>query len=178
MTSIKPTTSNQGAGTREWDALPEGTYNAEVARITYKPIDLDRTPWLNRLVDRGVKAQISFGFRITSGPFAKRWVWGDIPAEISDHSACKLRLYLQEILQENTLPSDFSFDEADYDDYIGLPCRVRLGKYFSEKAGVERNSLDDVLSPTAKQLNEASGRTHIKSTPSVKSAPKEEWEPF
>ena len=158
MATIGVTKSNgsNGQGKKDFEAIPEGTYNAEVARINYKPIDLEKTPWLEKLVERGVEGQIGFAFKITEGPHAKRWIWDDVPAEITDWSGCKLRLYLQELLMENELPDTFTFDESDYDHYIGLPCRIRVKQYWSDKGNENRNSLEDVLAPTAKQVQAVS----------------------
>lgn len=157
MASIGVTKSSGNTqGKKDFEAIPEGTYNAEVARIIYKEIDLAKTPWLEKLVERGVEGQIGFAFKITEGPHAKRWIWDDVPAEITDWSGCKLRLYLQELLMENELPESFTFDEADYEHYIGLPCRIRVKQYWSDKGNENRNSLEDVLAPTAKQVQAAS----------------------
>lgn len=154
MASVGVTKSsgNKTGDKKDFEAIPEGTYDAEVARIIYKAIDLDKTPWLDKLVDRGVEGQIGFAFKITSGPHAKRWIWDDVAAEITDWNGCKLRLYLQELLQENELPESFTFDEADYDAYVGMPCRIRVKQYWSDKGKENRNSLEDVLAPTAKQV--------------------------
>lgn len=151
MASVGVTKSGSSSkGKADFEAIPDGTYNAEVARILYKEIDLEKTPWLDKQVERGVEAQIGFAFKIVEGPYAKRWFWVDVDAEINDYNKCRLRLYLQELLGENELPDTFQFNEEDYDNYIGLPCRIRVKKYWSEKGGEDRNSIDEVMAPTGK----------------------------
>lgn len=144
---------NNNSGSQQekktFEAIPAGTYNAEVARILVKPIDLTKTPWLEDKVNRGLEAQIGFAFKITDGPHAKRWVWNDVDAEISDWEGCKLRLYLQEILATNELPEGFDFSEDDFPDYIGLPCRIRVKQYTSEKTGEVKNGIEHVLAAIA-----------------------------
>ncbi len=169
MASIGVTKSASKQQDKSFEAIPEGTYDAVVARIQYKPINLEKTPWLDKQVERGVEAQIGFAFKIVGDKFTNRWLWQDVDAEISDYSKCKLRLYLQELLGENELPESFKFNEEDYDNYVGLPCRIRVKQYWSDKGNENRNSIEDVIAPTVKHPSFA--------TTSVASvAAKDEWE--
>lgn len=86
--------------------------------------------------------QVAFRFRvIQDGPFFDRVVFGDTPITFSTHSECKLRMWVQELLSEDSLPSGFRFNT---DTLIGLPCRIVVTQYTS-KAGKKGNSVQDVL---------------------------------
>jgi hypothetical protein len=140
---------------QSFEAVPAGLYQAEVARVLYKPIDLEKTPWLDKLVEKGIEGQVGWAFKITSGPHAKRWIWNDVPAEISDWSGCKLRLYLQELLGGlEELPDDFVFNTDELDQYVGLPCRIRVKQYETKKGEI-RNGIDDVLLAVPSQYAKA-----------------------
>lgn len=148
--STKPNATKSG-GKKSFEAIPAGTYNAEIVKMSWHEIDLDVTPWKK---DRQIQEEINFEFRITDGPYAKRRFWTDVPFEISDWSGCKLRLYLQEILGYNELPESFELDTDDLSFFEGLPCRIRVNTYYSKKHDEDRNGIDDVLAPTAAQLKE------------------------
>jgi hypothetical protein len=91
------------------------------------------------------KKQVAFRFRITDVEHNDRVVFGNTPMTFSNHSNCKLRIWVQELLGEDELPVGFKFDT---DTLIGLPCRVAIGLREStaqDGRKTQKNYIADVL---------------------------------
>lgn len=123
--------------TPEFDVIPDGEIlNAIVDNCEQRP-----SPWLTETNGDPVQ-QVAFRFRITEeGDYEDKTLFGDTPVTFSNHSDCKLRMWVQELLGEDTLPTGFRFNT---DTLIGLPCRVVVGEY-TTKAGKKGNKAQDIL---------------------------------
>lgn len=121
----------------KYEIIPDGEImSAIVDNCEQRP-----SPWLTEANGDPVQ-QVAFRFRITEeGPFFDRVLFGDTPVTFTNHSDCKLRMWVQELLAEDTLPAGFRFNT---DTLIGLPCRVVVGEYTS-KAGKQGNKAQDIL---------------------------------
>lgn len=131
----------------QFEAIPDGEIlAAEVSNVEHRetPFEDERNPGKNRW-------EVSFRFKVLEeGPFYGRTVFGRTPTTFSSHPDCKLRVWVQELLGEDSLPSGFKFDT---DTLIGLPCRIAVT--MKEKPGkdgtpVKRNDVVDVLRPSAR----------------------------
>lgn len=143
-----------------YEAIPEGTYWAEIVNVKHAYVNKEICHWKKH------DEEIIFEMILTDGEFKGRHFWKDFNAVLTPVS--NLTLALQEILEVSPLPDDFIFDTDDLSAYKGLPVRVRVNKYFSEKKGVDQNGVDDILAPSAKQFASSA-------SPQV---PVEEYEPF
>ena len=128
---------------KTYEALPEGTYNAEVLSVKYRPVDKEICYWKKH------DDEIVFEFVITAGEYKGRHFWRDVPADMAD---TRLRLILQEIIGTNSLPDDFVLDTEDFDQYFGLPCRIRLNQYVSKAKGTTHNGVEDVIAALPSQF--------------------------
>lgn len=74
---------------------------------------------------KGKQREVSFRFRITEdGDWYNRQVFGRTPTTFSTHPDCKLRVWVQEILDFDELPADFEFEP---EDLVGMTTRVLIG---------------------------------------------------
>ena len=65
---------------------------------------------------------INFKFNITEeGEFKDRWVWGSTPPWLNDSPRCKLRHWVEAILDVDLLPPDYLLET---DNLHGLPVKV------------------------------------------------------
>jgi hypothetical protein len=142
----------------DFPAIPPGTYDAEVARIEYRT----KEDVLKKREETGkgfwpdwktYDAEIAIGFRITNGEYKGRWFFGDTEADFSMGS--KLRIWVSQLLGFK-IPDDFVFDTDELEDYEGLDCRIKL-KRFTNKKGVEKNSIVEVLSSEGANYDDADG---------------------
>ena len=150
MTTGGAPTKNSGGGTEKkvYEAIPEGTYWATIKSIKHGYVNKEICHWKKH------DEEIIFEFVLTDGDYKNRHFWKDVNAVLTEGS--HLTLALQEILEVSPLPEGFIFDTDDLASYEGLPVRIRVAKYFSEKKGVEQNSVDDILAPSAKQFASSS----------------------
>lgn len=151
-TASERTTPKRGGGNygdKKFEAIPAGTYDAEIVDVTFQKVNKEITPW------KKWDDEFKFHFKLTGGDYKNRHFWAEAEAEISDWDKCRLRLWLQEILGVNELPESFTIsdDPADLVQYSGLPCRIRISQYESQKYNEIRNSVDDVIGPRPSQLN-------------------------
>lgn len=106
----------------EFETIPADTVaTAEVVNCEVK-----ETPWLidESDPDKGYKEQVLFRFKIVEGPYQGRQLFGNTPTTFTNHPDCKLRVWVQELLGMNTLPSEFTFDT---DNLIGTKARIIVG---------------------------------------------------
>lgn len=105
----------------EFEPIPDGEIlEAEVSNVEIRDsfYEDEKNPGQK-------KKQVSFRFNITAaGEYAGRTVFGNTPMTFSNHSECKLRVWVQELLGEDVLPVGFKFDT---EALIGLPCRLAVG---------------------------------------------------
>ena len=74
---------------------------------------------------KGKQRQVSFWFRITEdGEYYGRNLFGNTPTTFSTHPDCKLRIWVQEVLDMDSLPEGFEFEPSDLE---GLPVKVVVG---------------------------------------------------
>lgn len=142
----------------DFPAIPPGVYDAEVARIEYRT----KEDVLKKREETGkgfwpdwkaYDAEVAIGFRVTNGEYKGRWFFGDAEADFSKGS--KLRIWVEQLLGFK-IPDDFVFDTDELEDYEGLDCRIKL-KRFTNKAGVEKNSIVEVLSSAGANYDDAAG---------------------
>ncbi len=75
----------------------------------------------------GTPQQImNFKFKVVNdgehdGAFVDRWVWGSTPPWLNDDPRCKLRNWVEAILDIDLLPPDYLLET---DDLQGMQCRV------------------------------------------------------
>jgi len=142
----------------DFPAIPPGVYDAEIARMEYstkadvlaKREETGKGFWPDW---KDYDAEVSVGFRLTNGEYKGRWFFGDAPADFSNGS--KLRIWIGQILGFK-LPDDFEFNTDELFDYEGLDCRIKI-KRFTNKAGVEKNSIVEVLSSAGANYEDADG---------------------
>lgn len=148
FTEPQPRTAPADKEKKVYEAIPAGTYNAEVVSLKYQKVNKEICYWKKH------DDEIVFEFVITDedSPYNKRRFWADVQAIICDESWCKLRLWLQEIIGVNSLGDGFVFDTDDLSDYVGLPCRIRVNQYWSKAKGVYQNGIDDVLAASKSQF--------------------------
>lgn len=134
-------TSGGSSGERKFEHVPKDTVlDVEVVRCEERTIDKAKTPW------KKFDEEVVFAFKVIDGDYKNRWFWLDVPAILDNSPNCKLRLYLQSILNvpdlSDAFPGGLDFDGADY---IGQECQIRVGTYFSDKKQEIQNSVEDVL---------------------------------
>lgn len=139
-------TSNKGS--KDFPAVEEGVYIAEVARCQYRNRDTaDFWPTF-----KTHDAEINWGFRVTSGEAKGRWFWLD--TELSLEPGSQLRHVLKELLLKDDLPEGYPLDTDDLSDWESLDCRIRVEKYYSKKHKEFRNAVREVLRPTDAMYSE------------------------
>ena len=94
------------------------------------------------------KQEVSFHFKVVDGPYKNRHLWGNAKPRWDNSPDCRLRVWTQEILGEDSLPDEYQFDT---DTLQGLQARVlvrnRIAKDNSVKDGV--GDVMRSLTPTA-----------------------------
>ncbi len=104
----------------EYSTIPDGEIvRAEVAKCEEREsiFDDDNNPGVK-------KREVSFMFTIMEGEYVGRKVFGSTPTTFTTHPDCKLRVWVQELLGEDSLPSGFRFNTTMLE---GLPCRLVVG---------------------------------------------------
>ena len=136
----------QQKSTNDFPAIPEGVYEAEVARMNYRSKETEEEQGKTWPAWKKNNADISIAFKITDGPHKNRWFWMDAPfADLNSQEGTKLRIVLQELTGQDSLPESFIFDTDELDLYEGLECRIRVNHYFHSKTGEAKNSIREVL---------------------------------
>lgn len=127
----------------EFETIPDGEIlAAEVSNVEIRDsfYDDEKNPGQK-------KKQVAFRFLITEpGDHQGRTVFGNTPTTFSNHSDCKLRIWVQELLGIDEVPVGFKFDT---ETLIGLPCRLAVGARESTgrdgKTKTTRNFAADVI---------------------------------
>jgi hypothetical protein len=74
---------------------------------------------------KGKKKQVSFKFKVSEeGEYKNRVLWGNTPTTFTTHPDCKLRVWVMEILGQDDLAADFTFDTEHLE---GLPVKIVVG---------------------------------------------------
>lgn len=107
----------------EFETIPENSVlEAEIVDCREREtiFDIDRND-----PSKGKQREVSFRFRVTEdGDWYNRQVFGRTPTTFSTHPDCKLRIWVQEILDFDELPEGFEFEP---EDLVGLTTRVVIG---------------------------------------------------
>lgn len=107
----------------EFEVIPADTILAatiEECEVKESPFDID-----DKDPSKGKKKQVSFKFRVSEGEeFANRVLFGNTPTTFTKHPDCKLRVWIQEILAQDSLADNFAFDT---DDLVGMRVKVIVG---------------------------------------------------
>lgn len=140
--SVKKPQQSTGQKKKDFPALPEGVYPAEVVVAKY----CGRAEEQNWPSWKDYDHEVSWRFRITSGEYKNRQFFYD--TELTLESGSKLRRVIQELLLMDELPDDYQLDTDDLTDWEGLDCRIRLNRYESKKYHEYRNGVQEVLRPT------------------------------
>lgn len=128
----------------DFQLIPDGEVLAAeviVCEVRETPFDDEKNP--------GEKQkEVSFRFQVTEpGEYENRQVFGRTPTTFNSNEACKLRMWVQELLGMDKLPEKFRFNT---DTLIGLPCRVSVSQRTSKPSdknprGKTSNYVFDVL---------------------------------
>lgn len=106
-----------------FEAIPED----EIVECEIEKVEERETPfWIDKNDEsKGKQRQVSFKFRVT-GPaeYANRVLFGNTPVTFSNHPDCKLRVWVQEILGQDSLPVGF---KLDLEQLEGAPIKVAVG---------------------------------------------------
>lgn len=126
-----------GAG--EFETIPQGlVLDAELLEVKEKTM-----PFKDDDGNEIVKVEFSFKV-IEEGQWKNRRVWGQTPTTFSMNPSCKLRSWVQELLNVPRLPADFALDT---DDLVGLTCRVAIDHRIQKKpdGDITREFVSDVI---------------------------------
>ena len=135
---------------KDFPAIPEGLYDAEVVRMEYRSKEDAEAQGKTWPAWKKSTQEIAIGFKINRGEFSNRWFWVDAPfASLDSDEGTKLRIILQELIGMDSLPESFVFNTDELDEFIGFDCRIRVSYYWSNKANEFRNSVREVLRPAA-----------------------------
>ncbi len=130
-------TENNDGGEREFTELERGLIaEAEIVEVT-----VGETPWDKDENDpsKGKAQQVSFRFKLDdpAHPEAQnRQVFGNTPTTFSNHPDCKLRSWVEEILDTGLDQMKPGFN-LNLDDLVGERVRVVIGHNKNGKARVE-----------------------------------------
>lgn len=118
MATFTLSDSQQGQS-GDYVVVPAGTYYAEVVSVTVRDSNFDdeRNPGQKQ-------KEVRFQFRIVDDRYPDvngQFVWGRTPTTFTNHENCKLRMWVEEIFNFNTLPVGFEFDT---DSMVGQPVQV------------------------------------------------------
>lgn len=92
-------------------------FEAEIVKI-----DLRDTQWDDKYHPGEKTKQFNFVFKVVDkGEFEDRWFWASCSTWFSDSSTCKLRQWVQAILDVDILPSGFI---VDTDELVGQHARI------------------------------------------------------
>lgn len=121
------------------DAIPDGTVLPAVVETILEresPFKKD---------DGSTQMEVNFRFRVTSGEYKDRVLFGTTPTTFSTDPRCKLRVWVQEIMGMDELPAN---TKVDTDHLQGLTCNIVVAERFSKGADgktlVSKNRVQDV----------------------------------
>jgi hypothetical protein len=126
--TLKDTEGNaDGEGKKVFEPLPLGLIaEAEILEVTEA-----ETTWLKDEKDpsKGNQSQVSFRFKIVDSRYPEyegRNIWGNTPTTFSNHPDCKLRAWVEEILDAGMDELAPGF-QLNLDDLMGRNVRVVVG---------------------------------------------------
>lgn len=137
---------------KEYPVIPEG----EIVECEVVEIELrDRPEWAIRNPDDETK-EVSFRFRVVSGPYAKANIWGTCMPWFDYSPKCKWRLWLQGILGVDELPEGFTLETTEVDngkggtklifpEFAGKRARVEVGNRINQKTKKRSHYVADVF---------------------------------
>jgi hypothetical protein len=133
------------------EVIPDGTnVLARVVSIREKQSNFDEEDFDgNKILDENgnprKKMQVSFKFVIDEGEYKGAEVFGNTNTTFTKHPSCKLRIWVQEILNRDSLKPGFKLDTEMLE---GLTCRVnvavRNGKW-PDGTAKQTNYVSDVF---------------------------------
>lgn len=130
---------------RKFDPIPENTIvDVEVVSVELR----DKPEWAIR--DPDVTQEVSFRFRVVSGQYEKRNLWGNAAPFFNFSPKCRLRIWVQGILGVDELPEGF---ELDLPSLTGRRARVLVGNRKNKQDEV-KDFVQDVF--PAKKFDDAS----------------------
>jgi len=155
----------------EFSAIPDGHFATAtctgVEKTTHKYFKND---------DGTPQDVVNFEFTITDGEYKNRRVWGNTPTTFTSHENCKLRQWVQELLDVKDLTPGFKFKLADL---VGCEARIVIGlQTWNAKDTGEarwRNVVDDVISLSSLSVASAPAEA-VSVTPAAQ--PSYDEEPF
>lgn len=101
-----------------------GAQNNTVLEAEVIGIELQDSRWTDDRTGE-LKKELNFKFKsIEPGDFHDRWFWGSVSTWFSDKPTCKLRQWVQGILDVDVLPDGYVLNT---DQLIGLQCRILIG---------------------------------------------------
>lgn len=120
----------------KYPTIPED----EVLPAKVEAVERRETPWPIDENDptKGNREEVSFRFRVTSGEYEGRVIFGNTPVWFDASPECRLRVWVEEILGVDELSVGFKFNT---DDLIDLPVNVVMG--VGKKKG--KNFVADVV---------------------------------
>ncbi len=137
------TLSDSSSGERVWEAIPvPNILECEVVKVEER----EKPEWAIR--DPEVTTEISFRFRVISGDYEKRNLWGNAAPFFNFSPKCRLRLWVQAILGVDELPEGY---QLNLEELAGKRCRVTVGNR-TNKDDVVKDFAQDVY-PAAKAVN-------------------------
>ena len=123
---------------RTFDPIPEGSVvDVEVVEVEIRDINPEFKAKYKIKDDK----EISFRFKVTSGDFKNRNLWGNAKPYWNDADNCRLRIWTQEIFGVDRMPEGYEFDT---DDFPGMKARVVVRNY-QKRDGSTGDGVQDVL---------------------------------
>ena len=117
-------------GERVFEPLPD----REILEVEVVSVEeRDKPEWMTSY-DPEVTTEVSFRFRVVSGPYEKRNSWGTTPVFFNYSPKCRLRIWVQGILGLDELPEGF---ELKLDELAGRRCRVLVGNRVNKNGDVK-----------------------------------------
>lgn len=119
--------------------IPDG----EVLPAVVEKIEKRTSPFKDK--DGNEQEEVSFVFKVTEGEYAGRTLYGNARAEFTSSPFCRLRIWIQSLMNVDELPVDA---EVETEHLIGLPCRIAVAAKDREApdgSTIVRNYVTDVL---------------------------------
>jgi hypothetical protein len=123
---------------RKFDPIPEGEIvDVEVVEVEIRDLDSEFRAKYKIKEDK----EVSFRFKVISGQYSNRNLWGHAKPYWDNSDNCRLRLWTQELFGVDRMPDDYEFDT---DDFTGKTARVVVRNY-KKRDGSTGDGVQDVL---------------------------------
>ena len=123
---------------RTFDPIPEG----EIVDVEVVDVEIrDLNPEFRAKYKIKEEQEISFRFKVISGDYKNRNLWGNAKPIWNDADNCRLRLWTQEIFGVDRMPEGYEFDT---DDFTSMRARVVVRNY-TKRDGSTGDGVQDVL---------------------------------